>query len=247
MCQPERLGLLQSPCRADNVRLLLWPAVQLIKCTASGSRLELEFIVIGSARFKVSAAALGFSTSSTEPATSMPAAAPAAAASSSTAAGAARSASAAVASVDEQEEWQLGASEPVGMAGRRCQSGSEAMEVGTATWGGCSSTGDEAVADAAADTQHQHQQHQQQAIELGSTPPVSSSSFIQWRSLRRSSSGGSGSLGRRGSYMRSLGSSVVEGALRSRLVKTDDGEYWVNVESFTLQFRWGVQDVVQVS
>jgi hypothetical protein len=37
--------------------------------------------------------------------------------------------------------------------------------------------------------------------------------------------------------MRSLGSSVVEGALRSRLVKTDDGEYWVNVESFTLQFR----------
>jgi pyruvate/2-oxoglutarate dehydrogenase complex dihydrolipoamide acyltransferase (E2) component len=211
----------------------------MIKCAASGSRLELEFIVTGSARFKVSAAALGFSTSSTEPASSMPAAAPAAAAASSTtAAGAARSASAAVASVDEQEEWQSGAPEPAGMAGRRCLSASEALvDVGTATWGGCSSTGDEPAADTAADNQQQ-QQHQQQGLELGSTPsPVNSSSFMQWRSLRRSSAGGGGSLGRSSSYMRSLGSSVVEGALRSRLVKTDDGEYWVNVEAFTLQFR----------
>ncbi|KAF6256638.1 hypothetical protein COO60DRAFT_92785 [Scenedesmus sp. NREL 46B-D3] len=60
---------------------------------------------------------------------------------------------------------------------------------------------------------------------------------MHWRSLRRSSGGGRGRLGRSSSYMRSLGSSVVEGALRSRLVKTGDGEYWVNVEAFTLQFR----------
>ncbi|KAF6256639.1 hypothetical protein COO60DRAFT_92784 [Scenedesmus sp. NREL 46B-D3] len=84
---------------------------KMIKCAASGSRLELEFIVTGSVRFKVSAAALGFSTSSTEPASGMPAlaAGPAAAAASShgAAAGAARSAVGASASFDEREQWRV--------------------------------------------------------------------------------------------------------------------------------------------
>lgn len=38
-------------------------SLQMVKCHATGNRLELEFIVTGSARFKVSAAALGFSNS----------------------------------------------------------------------------------------------------------------------------------------------------------------------------------------
>jgi hypothetical protein len=214
----------------------LYHALQMVKCTASGSRLELEFIVTGSARFKVSAAALGFSTSSTEPTTSgMPAAAAGTAAAPASAA--ARSAAHATASVDEQPEWQGEAAEPTDAAGLSCQHANEAAEVGTATWGGCSGTADEAVGSADACELQQQQQQQQQVAELGRTPPASSGSFMQWKTLRRSSGGGSGSLGRSSSYMRTLGSSVVEGALRSRLVKTDDGEYWVNVEAFTLQFR----------
>jgi hypothetical protein len=209
----------------------------MVKCTASGSRLELEFIVTGSARFKVSAAALGFSTGSTEPAA---AGMPAAAAAGTAAAGnatrsAAGAAAAAGASVDEEAEWQGEALEPAEIAGQRCHSAADTAEVGTATWGACSATADDMATDAA------ESQQQQQGAELGSTPPTSSSSFMQWKALRRSSAGGggsvTGSLGRSSSYMRSLGSSVVEGALRSRLVKTADGEYWVNVEAFTLQFR----------
>uniref|UniRef100_A0A383WN22 CRAL-TRIO domain-containing protein n=1 Tax=Tetradesmus obliquus TaxID=3088 RepID=A0A383WN22_TETOB len=193
---------------------------KMIKCTASGSRLELEFIVTGSARFKVSAAALGFSTSSTEPAAAaMPGPAGTAAAA---AASAAKSAAGRTASVEEEAEWQGEVVDAADIS---------AAEAGTATWGGCSTaTADEAAADAP------DSQQQQQQDELASTPPASSGSgFMQWRTLRRSS--GAGTLGRSSSYMRSLGSSVVEGALRSRLVKTDDGEYWVSVEAFTLQFR----------
>lgn len=268
----------------------------MVKCELHGSRLELEFIVTGSARFKVSPAALGFSSSSgpdTAPGTSSAASAPGTVPSTKslpTAFGRSSNADT-TAAADQQED----AAQQGGMLQRRTHSAPSAV-LQFAAFDAVGDAGDAAGAAAAmnldaapaqmaagsagataADTAaaadpadegavQQLQQHVDPAmrraasmhvyplvstgqpqVELGSTPPAGSSNTLRWSPHRLSSSSGSPapSSSRSRNYVRSFGTSMIEGASRSvsssisnfRLVKTDDGEYWVCVESFTLQFR----------
>lgn len=225
--------------------------LQMIKCQVVGSCLELEFIVTGSARFKVSAAALGFTSSGlSEAATSntpaqgdldieaFPAADTGAAADTSVEAAEGQQASSSV----REPAAANTAGAPIGGAGAARFSAPGNLD-GTslsAPAGDCGSSTNDV---GSSSTNHVHLAAYRHSKSSSGAPGHRRSSSTAGAVLH--------GIGRSASYVKSLGSSVSayvptwEDASRSvgstvssfRMVKTDEGDYWVCVESFSLQFR----------
>eukprot|EP00775_Hariotina_reticulata_P005378 gene5378-5613_t len=266
---------------------------KMVKCQVIGNRLELEFIVTGSARFKASAAALGFSGS--EP---LGPAAPGPAVSRESSshsqhmhklycqesvavglgqAGASSGISSASAAHDHYQQQHCvsttvqpsvtgpGAGWPgAGGPGNEDDGGCKASAAARfpADHPSVSSSHSDSAAGrpspasfAAEDLQHDSL-HRHRSLTWQASSPRTSSRFGPWRSSQRrgsqtsqNSSGvmGTADVGSSSSRLRAALSAGItwEDASRtvsstvsgSRAVKTDDGEYWVAVEAFALQFR----------